>query len=233
MLFEAWVSATNLGSRAEQRLILFEHDLAPVVHGNDPEHGPSLLGDHLPRDDVGMMLERREDDFVARLEKLLAIGLRNEVDALGRSADEDDFLSGRRSQKRLNLLPRLLERVGGPSGERVRSAMNVGVVVGVEVAKWRRSRSAASASWRRCRARQAVCRAPVGEEPENLYEWQGHRAGAGRSAAPIVRQPPVAFDARRLPEWRSARPWDPDPSRGSVARTRVALRKHRFCLSVE
>ena len=102
------------------------------VTGNDPQHGALLLGDHLPRHDVGVMFERREDDLVARLQELPAVGLGDEIDAFGRSADEDDFLRRRGSEECLHLLPRLLEGVRRPGRQGVGPAMDVRVVLGVE-----------------------------------------------------------------------------------------------------
>jgi hypothetical protein len=50
-----------------------------------------LLGDQLPRHDVGVVLERRQQDLVAALQAWRALGLRDEVDGLGGAAREDDF----------------------------------------------------------------------------------------------------------------------------------------------
>ena len=123
----------ELGARAEDCLILLEHDFAPVVDGNDPQDGPLFLGDHLPGDDVGVMLERREDDLVARLQEFPAVGLGDEIDPFGGAADEDDFLRRRGAEKRLHLLPGLLEGVGRTGRQRVRAAVDVRVVVRVEM----------------------------------------------------------------------------------------------------
>ena len=49
-----------------------------------------LFGEHLPRHDVRVMLERRQDDFVAGFEELAPVAVHHEVDRLGRAAGEDD-----------------------------------------------------------------------------------------------------------------------------------------------
>ena len=55
---------------------------------NDVDRGAG----HLPGDDVGMMFERREENAVVRPEIRLAPALGDEVDPLGRAADEDDLV---------------------------------------------------------------------------------------------------------------------------------------------
>ena len=65
----------DLRARAEHLLVLFQHDLAVIVDGNDAEHGAFVLGDHLPGNDLGVVLEHREHDFVARLQELAAVGV--------------------------------------------------------------------------------------------------------------------------------------------------------------
>ena len=79
------------------------------------------------------MFQHRQDDFITRLQKRAAVGLRDEVDAFGRAADEDDFLRRTSSQELLDFLPSLLVSIRRPCGQRVGSAMNVRVVVGVEL----------------------------------------------------------------------------------------------------
>ena len=122
----------QLGARAKQSLVSFQHHLAAVVHRNHTDNGALLLGDQLPRHNVGVMLQRRDDDLVARLQELAPVRLRDEVDAFGRAADKDDILAGGRAQKGLHLLPGLFKRIRGARGQRVRPAVNVRIVVLVE-----------------------------------------------------------------------------------------------------
>ena len=123
----------DLRARPEQLLILLEHDFAAVVHGNDAQHGAFLLGDHLPGHDLGVVLEHREHDFVARLQELPAVGVGDEIDAFGRAADEDDFLDRRCTEERLHLFAGLFVGVGRAGGQRVGAAMDVRIVVLVKV----------------------------------------------------------------------------------------------------
>ncbi len=53
-----WVIETSFVRPAQQRGELVENELAAIVHGRDAQHGASLLGEKLPRDDVGVVLDR-------------------------------------------------------------------------------------------------------------------------------------------------------------------------------
>ena len=123
----------ELRSRAQQGLVLLHHDLAPVGHGYDPQDGPFFFGDHLPGNDVGVMLERRENDFIAGLKELAAVGLRDEVDSLSRPPHEDDLFCGTGPKECLDLLAGLLVGVGCTGGQGVGAAVNVGIVVRIEI----------------------------------------------------------------------------------------------------
>jgi hypothetical protein len=52
---------------------------------------PVLRQSCCPGDDVGVVIEPRDDDLVARLHIAPAPGLRDKVYSLRRSADEDSF----------------------------------------------------------------------------------------------------------------------------------------------
>lgn len=67
----------DFGPRAEQLLILFEHHLAMVVHRDDAQIGPLLLGHHLPRNNLRVVLKLRKKHLIARLQELAAIGVGN------------------------------------------------------------------------------------------------------------------------------------------------------------
>ena len=57
------------------------------------------LGDHLPRHDVGVMLQHRQQDAIARLQVRRRPALRNKVDPLGCAAREDDLVSRPRADE--------------------------------------------------------------------------------------------------------------------------------------
>ncbi len=124
------------------------------------------------------MLERGEHDLVARLQELAAVGLGDQVDPFGGPADEDDLLGRRSPQKGLHLLPRLLDRRRSPGPPACARRGGYSSCRARKSSTARRSRFAASASWPRCRARRAACRAPADAGPENRGGWPARRAGA-------------------------------------------------------
>ncbi len=66
----------------------------PPVLGQraDVDDGTGPLGDHLPGHDVGMMLQLREHDPVARPQVCQAPAVRDKIDALGGAAHEHDLV---------------------------------------------------------------------------------------------------------------------------------------------
>jgi len=79
-----------------------------------------------------MVLEFREQDLVTAVESERE-DVGHEVDALGAAADEDDLVGAGRAEEVGHRAAGGLVGVGGPGGERVGAAMDVGVVVGVEM----------------------------------------------------------------------------------------------------
>ena len=54
--FETCATATIRGARVEQLLVLFQQQLAAVVHGDHAQPRAFFLAQHLPGDDVGVVL---------------------------------------------------------------------------------------------------------------------------------------------------------------------------------
>jgi hypothetical protein len=79
------------------------------------------------------MLQRRNQDLVARLEPRPDVTLRDQVDRLGRAADVDDLLGRTCVDEAADRLACSLVRVGGALAQRVHAAVDVGVVVLVVV----------------------------------------------------------------------------------------------------
>jgi hypothetical protein len=87
-----------------------------------------LFGEQLPRHDVRVMLQFADDDFIARADVFAAVTLRDEVDGLGGAADENDFLGVRRAEEFADLFAAGLKQFRRARGQRVRGAVDVGVV---------------------------------------------------------------------------------------------------------
>ena len=117
----------------QQSCIFLEDQLTPVIDRNHLEHGSDLFGKELPGDDVGMMLQRGEQDFVAGTDKLLSERVRDEVDRLGRAPGEDYLVLVACTEKLTDLFPGVLEGCRGSFSQFIACAVDVGVVLGVEV----------------------------------------------------------------------------------------------------
>ena len=89
----------ELGPLADQRLELVEHQLAAIVDRRDAQPRPALLAQQLPRHDVRVVLHRRDEHFVSGADVRPPEGMRDEVDALGRVAGEDDLAFVRRVEE--------------------------------------------------------------------------------------------------------------------------------------
>ncbi|KIT73623.1 hypothetical protein QP62_00175, partial [Staphylococcus aureus] len=82
-----------------------------------------------------MVLDRRDDDLVARPDIGSAVGGGDEGDRLRRSSQEDDVVLRRRVQEAAHGFAAALEQVGGTRRERVRGPVDVRVVAAVELAR--------------------------------------------------------------------------------------------------
>ena len=99
--FETRLVATTLTLPSPRdRVERVELELAEVVDRDHPEVGARALGDVLPRHEVRVVLELGDDDEVAGAEVVEAPRVRDEVDALGRAAREDDLARRRRVDER-------------------------------------------------------------------------------------------------------------------------------------
>ena len=109
-------------------------DLVVVVERQHHELRSLAARDVLERDEDRVVLELRDDDGVARAEVVQAPRVRDEVQSLGRVADEDDLARLARVQERGHLVARpfeargraLAEHVDGPVHVRVRRLVELG-----------------------------------------------------------------------------------------------------------
>ncbi len=118
---------------AQQAEEFIEHELAAQVDRSDLECAACLLAQHLPGNDVGVMLQARDQDFIAGLEARPAISLRDQVDGFRRAADKDDLACGARIDELPDALAGAFERLGRCLAERVDAAVDVGMRVGFVV----------------------------------------------------------------------------------------------------
>ena len=115
-------------ARAEQAEVGLEVDDAAPVDRHDAKRRARLRGEQLPGHDVRVVLEARDDDLVAGGEPRAPVRLGDEVDRLGRPADEDDFRGRGRVHEAARLLARALVQRGRLLRQRVHAAVHVGVM---------------------------------------------------------------------------------------------------------
>ncbi len=89
---------------------------------------PGALGEELPRDDVGVVLHLGEHDPVAGADVGCAPRVGDEVDRLGRVANEDDLATVGRAEVVGDGCASALVRGGCLGRERVGAAVDVGVM---------------------------------------------------------------------------------------------------------
>ena len=107
--------------------------MAGVVNRGDFEARAFFFCQHLPRNDVGVVLEPGDDDLVVLLNVLAAPALRDEIDAFGGAAHENDFSRVRGVQEAADFGARALVGVCGAGGQFVSGAMDVGIFVRVKI----------------------------------------------------------------------------------------------------
>ena len=120
--------ADEFGALVEELLVLVDQQFAGIVDRHDADLRALLFGQHLPRHDVRVVLERGQDDFVAGADELAAIAVHHEVDRVRGAAGEDHFAVFARVDEALQLAPRFLVFGGRGFGQIMHPAMNVGVL---------------------------------------------------------------------------------------------------------
>src|SRR5262249_56652061 len=87
-----------------------------------------LFTEHLPRNDIGVVFHRRDDDLVSLLEKSSPITLRNQVYRLRSAANEDNFPFAPGVNKALDFLARRFIGCGRPFAQIVDAPMNIRIL---------------------------------------------------------------------------------------------------------
>src|SRR5207244_13614004 len=102
-----------------------ELQLAVLIERNRLERRTRTLGDVLPGDEVGVVLELGDDDDVAGAEVVEAPGVGDEIDAFSGAVREHDLAGGRRVDELRDLLSSALVLRGCQLGQRVDASMDV------------------------------------------------------------------------------------------------------------
>ena len=123
----------ELGALREQSFVIVELELTGRIARNHLDDCARFFGNELPRNDVGVMFQDGDDDFVTRLECRLHVGICNQVNGFGRTAYENNFLRRRSSDKVTNDVACIFVGVCRCGRERVSATVNVGVLVFVVV----------------------------------------------------------------------------------------------------
>ena len=123
----------ELGALREQSFVIVELELTGRIARNHLDDCASFFGNELPRNDVGVVFQDGDDDFITRLERRLHVGICNQVNGFGRTANENNFLRRRSSDKVTNDVACIFVGVCRCGRKRVSATVNVGVFVFVVV----------------------------------------------------------------------------------------------------
>ena len=115
----AWPQHGSIGRQIE---------IAPLIEGDDPDHGAGTLGNQLPGDDVGVVLQGAEHYLVSRLKLAHAPALGHQIDRFSSATGPDHLATVRRIDKAGNRLAGGLEGTCGPAAQGMGGAVHVGVV---------------------------------------------------------------------------------------------------------
>src|SRR6185312_415990 len=117
----------DLCARTDQLLELIQQQFTLIVDRDDAQLCPLLLAENLPRDDVGVMLHRADEHLVAGADVLAPVSLSYEIDALGRSTNEDEFFHSRSIDELAHGLSCCFVLSGGVLGKKVNAAVDISV----------------------------------------------------------------------------------------------------------
>src|SRR6266403_3552193 len=119
-------------ARPQQLFVLLENHLTAAVYRSDTQACALFCSELLPGNNVGVMLEPRDHNFVVFLDVAVPPTLGDQIDALGGTTHEDDLTCGGSIQKSANFVPRALISIGRTCSQRVGSPVNVGILVAIK-----------------------------------------------------------------------------------------------------
>ena len=111
-----------------RRFHVLQRDRAVRLQRNIFQRRARRLGRLLPRNQVAVMLHRRNDDLVAFAQRLTRIAGCYDIQCRRRSARENNLPASWRVQEPGDLLPRPFVSVRRPRPESMNAAMHVGVI---------------------------------------------------------------------------------------------------------
>src|SRR6185503_10655933 len=111
----------------QESLVLIEQQLARIVHRDHTQPRAFFFTEHLPRDNVGVMLHRRDDDLVALADEFAAVAVHHEIDAFGGAPHEDTFANVASVDEALHLFTRTFVGSSCFLAQVMNAAMNVRV----------------------------------------------------------------------------------------------------------
>src|SRR5271166_1629292 len=103
-------------------------EFAGVGYARDPQLDATIIPQHLPRHDVGVVLHLTDQHRVAAAQERASKAVSDEVDRLRAVAREDDLLPARRADERCDLVPHGLICLGRTFAHPVQATMDVGVL---------------------------------------------------------------------------------------------------------
>ena len=127
--FEMCVNANSFTSLVSNRIQLIQRERAVFIHGHETQLRAGSLRDQLPRHEIAVVFHFGEENHISSAKKFSAPGLRDQIDALGRAAREDDFIGASCAEICRHALPRFLVRFSRAGTQFVETAMHIGVVV--------------------------------------------------------------------------------------------------------
>src|SRR5688500_5035054 len=98
----------EFGAWSKKLLVFVDKKFSRIVDRHNTNLRALLFGQHLPRYDVGMMLERGQNDFVACMDIFAAITVHYEVDRISRSTGKNNLPVFARVDEMLQLAARAL-----------------------------------------------------------------------------------------------------------------------------
>ena len=117
----------------EELLHLFQVQPPVRLALHELELRAGLLTDHLPRQQIAVVLHDGHQHLVPRLDAAQAVAVGDKVQALGGVAGEDDLLGALGADERPHRLARILIDPRGLHAQRVQAAQGIGIVLAVKL----------------------------------------------------------------------------------------------------